>query len=152
MATTMHISDIAEVLGEGRTHYNLSPGLLVEQSILRGEAKLAANGSLVGYTNRTGRSPKDKFIVKDEITAGKVAWGAVNAPIEPEKFDALYERVMEHLRGRELFVQDLFCGADPIAPVVTIGKAPSGKADHWWFDLSHFVDQFFANAIDIRHL
>src|SRR5450432_243146 len=113
MATTMHVSEIAELLGEGGTHFNLSPGLLVEHSIRRGEAKVAANGSLVGYTNRTGRSPKDKFIVKDEITAGKVAWGAVNAPIEAEKFDALYERVMEHLRGRELFVQDLFCGADP---------------------------------------
>ena len=113
MATTMHVSDVAELLGEGRTHFNLSPALLVEHSIRRDEAKLAANGSLVGYTNRTGRSPKDKFIVKDETTAGRVAWGAVNAPIEPGKFDALYESVMEHLRGRELFVQDLFCGADP---------------------------------------
>jgi phosphoenolpyruvate carboxykinase (ATP) len=85
----------------------------VEHSIRRNEAKLAANGALVGYTNRTGRSPKDKFIVKDETTTHTVAWGGVNAPFEPEKFDALYARVMEHLRGRELFVQDLFCGADP---------------------------------------
>ena len=113
MATTMHVSDVAELLSEGRTHFNLSPALLVEHSIRRNEAKLAANGAIVGYTNRTGRSPKDKFIVKDEITAHTVAWGAVNAPFEPEKFDALYARVMEHLRGRELYVQDLFCGADP---------------------------------------
>src|SRR5271163_4840088 len=113
MATTMHISNLAELLSEGRTHFNLSPALLVEHAIRRNEAKMAANGSIVGYTNRTGRSPKDKFIVKDETTANSVAWGAVNAPFEPEKFDALYERVMEHLRGRELFVQDLFCGADP---------------------------------------
>src|SRR6202789_2465354 len=113
MATTLHISNLAELLSEGRTHFNLSPAHLVEHAIHRNEAKMAANGSIVGYTNRTGRSPKDKFIVKDEITAGTVAWGAVNAAFEPEKFDALYERVMEHLRGRELFVQDLFCGADP---------------------------------------
>src|SRR5260370_20284218 len=113
MATTMHVSDIAELLSEGRTHFNLSPALLVEHSIRRNEAEMAANGSIVGYTNRTGRSPKDKFIVKDEATAQAVRWGAVNQPFEPEKFDALYERVMEHLRGRELFVQDLFCGADP---------------------------------------
>src|SRR5258708_13922223 len=112
MATTMHVSDVAELLSEGRTHFNLSPALLVEHSIRRNEAKLAANGSLVGYTNRTGRSPKDKFIVRDEATARTVAWGAVNAPMEPEKFDALYERVMDALRGRALFVQDLFCGAD----------------------------------------
>jgi len=113
MATTVHVSDVAELLSEGRTHFNLFPGMLVEHSIRRNEAKLAANGALVGYTNRTGRSPKDKFIVKDDITAHSVAWGAVNAPFEPEKFYALYARVMEHLRGRELFVQDLFCGADP---------------------------------------
>src|ERR1700728_3960855 len=76
MATTMHVSDIAELLSEGRTHFNLSPALLVEHSIRRDEAMLAANGALVGYTNRTGRSPKDKFIVKDETTAHNVAWGA----------------------------------------------------------------------------
>ena len=108
MATTVHISDVAELLSEGRTHFNLSPGLLVEHSIRRNEAKLAANGAIVGYTNRTGRSPKDKFIVRDEMTEHTVKWGAVNAPLEAEKFDALYARVMEHLRGRELYVQDLF--------------------------------------------
>src|SRR5438309_6894698 len=113
MATTMHVSDVAELLSEGRTYFNLSPALLVEHSIRRNEAKLASNGAIVGYTNRTGRSPKDKFVVKDEMTAHTVNWGAVNAPCEPEKFDALYARVMEHLRGRELYVQDLFCGADP---------------------------------------
>jgi len=113
MATTVHVSDVAQLLSDGRTHFNLSPALLVEHSVRRHEAELAANGSLVGYTNRTGRSPKDKFIVKDETTADKVAWGPVNAPMDPDKFDALYERVMEHLGGRELFVQDLFCGADP---------------------------------------
>src|SRR6202161_308860 len=106
MATTMHVSDVAELLSDGRTHFNLSPALLVEHSIRRNEAKLAANGSLVGYTNRTGRSPKDKFIVKDDATAHTVAWGAVNQPLDSDQFDALYERVMEHLRGRELFVQD----------------------------------------------
>jgi phosphoenolpyruvate carboxykinase (ATP) len=113
MATTVRISDIADLLSEGRTHFNLSPTLLVEHSLRLNEAKLAANGAIVGFTNRTGRSPKDKFVVKDEITADKVAWGAVNVPFEAEKFDALYDRVMEHLRERELFVQDLFCGADP---------------------------------------
>ena len=85
MATTVHISDVAELLSEGRTHFNLSPGVLVEHSIRRNEAKLAANGAIVGYTNRTGRSPKDKFIVRDEMTADTVAWGPVNSPIEPAR-------------------------------------------------------------------
>src|SRR5260370_36924807 len=97
MATTMHVSDGAELLGDGRTHFNLSPALLVEHSIRRNEATLAANGPLVGYTNRTGRSPKDKFIVKDETTDRTVAWRAANAPMRPEKFDALYDGAMELL-------------------------------------------------------
>ena len=126
MATTVNVSDIAELLSEGKTHFNLSPAQLVEHSIRRNEAKLAANGSIVGYTNRTGRSPQDKFIVRDETTEHSVAWGAVNAPFAPEKFDALYERVMAHLRGRELFVQDLFCGADPAyrLPVRIVTSTP----------------------------
>ncbi|HXY77454.1 MAG TPA: phosphoenolpyruvate carboxykinase (ATP) [Candidatus Acidoferrales bacterium] len=114
MATMIRVSDVAELLSEGRTHFNLSPAALVEHTVRRHEANLAANGAIVGYTNRTGRSPGDKFIVKDETSAHTVAWGAVNAPFEPDRFDALYERVMEHLRGRELYVQDLFCGADPL--------------------------------------
>jgi phosphoenolpyruvate carboxykinase (ATP) len=112
MATTMHVSDITELLSEGRTYFNLSPAALVEHSIRLEESRMAANGAIVGYTNRTGRSPKDKFVVKDDTTRNTVAWGPVNVPFEAERFDALYARVMEHLQGRELFVQDLFCGAD----------------------------------------
>jgi len=146
MATTMHVSDVAELLSEGRTHFNLSPALLVEHAARRNEAHLAANGAIVGYTNRTGRSPKDKFIVKDETTAHSVAWGAVNVAFEPEKFDALYVRVMEHLRGRELFVQDLFCGADPAyrLPVRIVNE-------HAWHNL--FVHQLFLRpgAEELKH-
>src|SRR5207302_11315298 len=107
MATTLHISDVAELLSEGRTHFNLCPGPLVEHSIRRNEAKLAANGAIVGYTNRTGRSPKDKFIIRDEMTERTVHWGAVNAPLEPEKFEALYPRLTEKHQGRELTHQEI---------------------------------------------
>ena len=88
MATTMHVSDVADLLSEGRTYFNLSPALLVEHSIRRNESKLASNGAIVGYTNRTGRSPKDKFIVRDEMTEHTVNWGAVNVPVEPEVIGA----------------------------------------------------------------
>src|SRR3954470_3290697 len=146
MATTVHISDVAELLSEGRTHFNLSPGLLVEHSIRRNEAKLAANGAIVGYTNRTGRSPKDKFIVMDEMTSHTVNWSAVNVPFEAEKFDALYARVMEHLRGRELYVQDLFCGADPAyrLPVRIVNE-------YAWHNL--FVRQLFIrpSSDELKH-
>src|SRR5262249_18508892 len=59
------------------------------------------------------RSPKDKFIVKDATTASKVDWGSVNHAFSPENFEALYSRVVDYLRERDLFVQDLFAGADP---------------------------------------
>jgi len=80
MATTVHVGDVADLLSEGKTHFNLSPATLAEHSVRRHEAKLAANGAIVGYTNRTGRSPKDKFIVHDEMTAPSVAWGPANTP------------------------------------------------------------------------
>ena len=92
---------------------NLSVPQLVAVSLARGESKLAANGALVAYTGaRTGRSPKDKFIIQDDVTRERVNWGKVNQPFEPAKFDALLERVLAHLAGRDVYVQDLFAGAD----------------------------------------
>ena len=112
--STMTAIDLAELLRREKTYRNLAPALLVEHAIRRGEATLGSKGSLVATTGkRTGRSPKDKFIVKDELTANKVHWGGVNLAMDPARFDALYEKTMEHLRSRELFVQDLFAGADP---------------------------------------
>src|SRR5437763_7751493 len=104
-----------QLISRPNVYRNLHPAVLVEHSLCRGEGtRLASNGALVGWTGkRTGRSPKDKFTVKDARTAEKVYWGDVNQAFEPEKFDALYRRVLEHLKGRELFTQDLFAGADP---------------------------------------
>ena len=106
-------SAIETLLKTNKVHRNLHHGALVEHSVRLGESTLASNGALVAYTGKyTGRSPKDKFTVKDSVTADLVNWGDVNIAFDPVKFDALFERVMEHLRGRELFVQDLFSGAD----------------------------------------
>jgi len=102
------------LLKTNKVHYNLHSGPLVEHSVRRGEAQLADNGGLAAITGKfTGRTPKDRFTVKDSITAEKVAWGEINQPFEPEKFDAIFDRALEHLRGKELFVQDLYAGADP---------------------------------------
>ena len=106
-------SAIETLLKTNKVHSNLQAAPLVEHSVRLGEGTLASNGALVAYTGKyTGRSPKDKFTVKDSVTADLVNWGDVNIAFDPVKFDALFERVMEHLRGRELFVQDLFSGAD----------------------------------------
>ena len=97
-----------------RVHANLPAAQLVEIALQRGEARLAANGALVAETGtRTGRSPKDKFTVDDAVTHDVVHWGKVNQAMTSERFGALLGRVVEHLMGRELYAQDLYCGADP---------------------------------------
>jgi phosphoenolpyruvate carboxykinase (ATP) len=117
MSQTLPAIDTASTLGTllkgNKVHFNLHSGVLVEHSVRRSEGLLADNGALVGYTGKhTGRSPKDKFIVKDPITAELVNWGGTNVAFDPEKFDALFERVVASLRDKELFVQDLYAGAD----------------------------------------
>ncbi|MGH2705290.1 MAG: phosphoenolpyruvate carboxykinase (ATP) [Actinomycetota bacterium] len=105
-----------EEVGISTTHpvrANLSASALVEQAIKRGEAILADNGALVARTfDRTGRSPKDKFTVRDQTTETEVWWGP-NQPTSPETFDALWRRAREHLSERELFVVDAWVCADP---------------------------------------
>ncbi|MGH9603770.1 MAG: phosphoenolpyruvate carboxykinase (ATP), partial [Terriglobales bacterium] len=114
MAAKTQINPLDLLVRREGVHWNLHAGPLVEHALRRNEGRLASNGALVAATgSRTGRSPKDKFTIKDEVTADKVAWGALNQPFEPAKFDALLERVAEYLNGRELFVQDLNAGADP---------------------------------------
>jgi phosphoenolpyruvate carboxykinase (ATP) len=95
-------------------HWDLTSPELYEHTLRRGVGELAHKGALVVDTvPYTGRSPKDKFIVREESTEADIWWGEVNRPMDPAVFDALYRRVCEHLGGRELFVQDVYAGADP---------------------------------------
>lgn len=92
--------------------YNLEPARLYEEAIKRGEAELTAQGALIARTGQhTGRSPKDKFVVRDSNTENQIWWDN-NKPITPEAFDLLYSDFIEHAKGKELFVQDLIGGAD----------------------------------------
>jgi phosphoenolpyruvate carboxykinase (ATP) len=99
----------------GRVHWNLVQTVLLEAAIRREEGELADMGPFVAVTApHTGRSPNDKFVVRDPSTEKDVDWGKVNQPFPAQKFDQLLSDVKEHLDGRaELFVQDLYCGADP---------------------------------------
>ncbi len=87
---------------------------LTEKAAARGEAKLSADGAITARTGKyTGRSPKDKFIVEDTVSKDKVDWGSVNSPISEDVFDALYTKVIDHLKEKdELFVFKGFAGAD----------------------------------------
>jgi len=108
-------------------HRNDLAPALYEETIKRGTGRIGVGGALiVDTTPYTGRSPKDKFIVRDATTENHVAWGAVNAPFEPAKFDALYERVKQHLATRELWIQDLGGGADPAQrlPIRLVSESP----------------------------
>src|SRR5215469_6701638 len=99
----------------GTVHWNDVPPDLVEFAIQRKEGHLADMGPFVGVTApHTGRSPKDKFVVKSGEAAQDVNWGTVNQPISPEHFNALLGDVRQYLNGlSDLFVQDLYIGADP---------------------------------------
>ncbi len=95
-------------------HWNLSTPELYTAALNRGEAQLAHMGPLVVDTGRyTGRSPKDKYIVRDATTEDTVAWGAINQPMEPEQFEALRTAALDTTGGLELFVADVFVGAHP---------------------------------------
>jgi phosphoenolpyruvate carboxykinase (ATP) len=98
----------------GAVHWNLMAAALIEAAIRRGEGTLADMGPFVATTApHTGRSPNDKFVVREPATEGDVDWGKVNQPISPEHFDRLLADVRAYLNAREdLFVQDLRCGAD----------------------------------------
>lgn len=95
-------------------YWSLPTPLLYEHAIRRREGRLAHLGPLVVRTGQhTGRSPKDKFVVQDNEHGPFIAWGKVNQPMSPEKFDSLHHRLMSYLQGRDLYVQDCFAGADP---------------------------------------
>lgn len=99
---------------ERNIYRNLAPAALVEHALRNGEGELSQTGALVVDTSpRTGRSAGDKFIVDSPEVHDQIAWGAVNRPVPQEVFDALYERVSDHLAERDAYVFDGYAGAMP---------------------------------------
>jgi len=97
-----------------RVHWNLSPAALYEEAIRRQEGVIAAEGPLVCRTgHHTGRSPNDKFVVREPSSEGQVDWGKVNRSMDAAQFDLLHREFLSSLAGRELFVLDCYAGADP---------------------------------------
>ncbi|HMO72334.1 MAG TPA: phosphoenolpyruvate carboxykinase (ATP), partial [Paracoccaceae bacterium] len=101
------------IAGFAAAHYNLLEPALIEASLRRGEGHLGHGGTLMCTTGQfTGRSPKDKFVVRSPRTEDTI-WWENNAAMAPEAFARLKADMLAHLPGRELFVQDLYAGADP---------------------------------------
>ncbi|WP_407947237.1 phosphoenolpyruvate carboxykinase [Parasphingopyxis marina] len=118
MSNTIPTFDLAKQgieTGGADLHWNLSTAPLVETSLQRNEGHLAKDGPLVVETGKhTGRSAKDKFIVRDEETEDTVWWGKVNVPMTPEHFAALKEDFLKEVAKKDtLFVQDLYGGSQP---------------------------------------
>lgn len=149
MGATTVAAELRTLTEGPHIHRNLSTPQLVEAAIARGEASLAANGALVALTGaRTGRSPKDKFTVEDDETRDRVDWGKVNQRFDPAKFEALLDRVVKHMAERDLYVMDLYAGADTEyrLPITIV-------AEYAWHAL--FVKQLFVrpqHAELVRHV
>lgn len=103
-----------EGLNVAIAHWNLSAEELTQKTIELGQGVLNDTGALAVNTGKfTGRSPKDKFTVIDDITRDAVNWGDINIPMEPAVFDKLYDKVCKYLEDKEVWVRDAYACADP---------------------------------------
>jgi phosphoenolpyruvate carboxykinase (ATP) len=96
-----------------QAYWNLTAEALYEEAIFRGEGATSLGGPLIAHTGKyKGRSANDKFTVRHSDSENNIWWGTHNRPFSIDKFDALYERLLSYLQGRDIFVQDNYAGAD----------------------------------------
>ena len=109
-----HTLEQQGIQGAAFAHYNYVEAALLEAAVTRGEGRLGQGGAFLCTTGQfTGRSPKDKFIVRTPATETNIWWDN-NAAMTPGAYGRLKADMLAHVRGRELFVQDLYAGADPL--------------------------------------
>jgi len=133
----------------GAVHWNLSVPQLYEHAIRRREGLIGAGGSFVANTGiHTGRSVKDKYIVEEPSSQAEIAWGEINRPVSETVFECMHERMLGYFQGRETFVQDVFCGADPAyrLPVRLISES----AWHTLFARNMFIRPAVAELAEFR--
>lgn len=117
MHTTQKLMDELAALGfrnMEQVHRNLTTPALYEEAVRRREGTISHRGPFVVRTGQyTGRSPNDKFVVKEKSSEDHIWWGEVNQPMDEAKFESLYRRLVAYWQGRDVFVQDCYAGADP---------------------------------------
>jgi phosphoenolpyruvate carboxykinase (ATP) len=100
-------------ISHGLAHWNLHPEELIRMAVERGQVRKTTSGAIAVDTGEfTGRSPKDKFTVKDNLTKDAVWWNNFNIPFDPDKFDQLYRKMIAYFEGKEFFVRDAYACAD----------------------------------------
>lgn len=122
-----------------RVYWNPTTPALYEEAARRQEGLIARDGPIVFHTGRhTGRSPQDKFVVNNRESQDDIWWGSVNQPFDPGHFDVIHRRMLRHLDGKELFVQNPYAVADPRyrLPVRIITETPY----HSMFSRNMFID------------
>ena len=108
-----NVLDLNDIVSS-KINYQCSPSELHDAVLEKGMGEEASSGALAIKTGEfTGRSPMDRFIVKDDITEEAIWWGDINIPFEAEKFDVLFDKVMNYLNDKELYVRDCYACADP---------------------------------------
>ena len=99
---------------DGKAHWNLAPAELAKIAVNNNQATVTSTGAIAVDTGEfTGRSPKDKFTVKDDLTKDSVWWNNFNIPFDPEKFEKLHQKVVNYFNGKEFYVRDVYACADP---------------------------------------
>lgn len=130
------------ITNAGTVYWNLATPMLYEQVTRRGEGRIAHLGPLVVYTGDfTGRSPKDKFIVKEPTSEKEIWWGTVNQPMSQEHFNNILTKMLAYTQNRDIFIFDGYVGADPAyrMPVRFI-------TEYAWHNL--FVRNMFIRELD----
>ena len=124
---------------EGTVHWNPTTSQLYTHALERGEGRLAEGGPLAVDTGKhTGRSPKDKFVVREPGSEDRIWWGDVNAEISEEHFEGLREKVVAHIGDSDLYVVDAFAGADPKQRIAV--RVVTNHPYHALFARTMFID------------
>jgi phosphoenolpyruvate carboxykinase (ATP) len=132
----------------GRVYRNPTTALLYQHALARGEGVLGEGGPLVVDTGvHTGRSPKDKFIVREPGSESRIWWGPTNQPLSEDRFDALRGKVTAYLGGRDLYVVDAFAGADPAHRIAV--RVVTDRAYHALFAKTMFIEPSADDLADL---
>ena len=137
----MVVQDLARhgIGPRGAVHWNAAAARLIEAAIRRGEGVLTSDGAFAAITTpHTGRSPNDKFVVRETGSESEIWWGGVNVPCDTSHFDTLRREAIEHLEEQELFVRDVWAGADPAYRIGV--RAISPNAWHSLFVHNMFIE------------